>query len=671
MNVLLEPPSTVRCVVPDSDVADEITAALQESVDDVVATIDTGTAPEWLDAENWGCLVVHDGIGAHRVRELCESVRGARPDVPIVIAIESGATELATDVAVAGACAPLFDPDPETLRTVVADRLDRYVRRRTNAEESEILTAMLDGLETPLYAKDTEARHVLLAEVRGGLDPEAALGKTDLDIYLDEAPEFARQAYEDDTTVLETETPVLNRDESHGPEGSEHWSRTTKVPWYGSDGQLKGLVGISHDISELKRKEERLEEVRDRFQQFAQHLSRDLQNPLQVASGYLEMARSTGDGDALDRVEEALDRMSEMIDDMSTVASHRGAEDGSETTFDFAELVETLWSHMSTGDAVLQVDLPTDYLVHGEKVELRPLVETLLRNAVEGVPVGGASGEPTARRHREDLTVTVGLTDDLGFYVTDDAPVSPSADDGSPTESRVDWGLVDDIARRNDWHIEKAERSRRGTRIEVRNCLGARDRSAPDTLGSHDLTETTAVGTLQEPGRVEYDEATDEWLVAGDGEDIWRQYNDFKFAYARVDGPVRIQGHITDVEHVNEFSKAGLMIRDDLDTDATYGYAGTTPTRGSELLWRTTRGADGTSQQLAAEPFPVEWYRLDRVGDRITAWLSTDGQEWDTVDERRIDADDPVFVGLAVSSVVPGVVAEATFRDVSVETLDV
>jgi len=157
--------------------------------------------------------------------------------------------------------------------------------------------------------------------------------------------------------------------------------------------------------------------------------------------------------------------------------------------------------------------------------------------------------------------------------------------------------------------------------------------------------------------------------VAGDGEDIWGQYNDFKFAYARVDGAARIEGRVVDVDHVGEYTKAGLMIRDDLSEDATYGYAGTTPIRGTELLWRTVRGEDGTSQQLAAEPFTVDWYRIDRIGDRVTAYLSTDGNTWDPVDERRIDVSDPVYLGLAVSSVVPGVVAEATFDNVSVSTL--
>lgn len=541
MNVFLDPSRTVRCVAPASGAADELASTLRERVDDVVSTVDRDKEPAWLDSDDWGCLVVHDGIGKERVLELCERVRAARSDVPVVVVVASGAESLVTAVGVEQ-CTPLVDPGPGELRTAVADRLEQYVRLRTNAEEREILTTMLERLETPLYAKDTAGRHLRLADVRGGLDPD----------------------------------------------------------------------------------------------------------------------------------EEALDRISEMIDDTSTVASHRGTEEGSATTFALGELVETLWAHMSTGDATLRVELPDDYLVHAEKAELRPLVETLLRDAVEGVSVDGSGGEPSAPRETGDLTVTVGLTDDLGFSVATDASAgSFREDDGDRTGSRVDWGLVDNVAQRNDWHVEAVEQPGGGSQVEVRNCLGAVDRSPPDTLGSIELSETATVGALQQPGRVEYDPAADEWTVAGDGEDIWRQYNDFKFAYARVDGPVRIQGHVADVEHVHEFSKGGLMVRDDLDPDATYGFAGTTPTRGSELLCRTTSGADGTSQQLAAEPFPVEWYRLDRVGDRITAWLSTDGQSWHTVHERRIDVSDPVYVGLAVSSVVPGVVAEATFRGVGVERLDV
>jgi len=699
MNVLLEPPRTVVCVAADQSVANELARRLSECDFDDVISCETVEASERIESTNCGCVVLHDGVGHDEVVDRCRNVRSTDPDLPLIVVIEDDTDSIATAATVAGASATLQTPDDDQLQTVVADELSAYVRHRTAAEESEILDAMLDGLETPLYAKDTAGRHLKLADIRDGLDPSDAIGKTDIELYGDESSQFAREAYEDDLTVLESGTAVFNRDESHGASGTQHWSRTTEVPWYDDEEQLKGLVGISHDITELKQQEARLEEVRDRFREFADHLSHDLQNPLQVASGYLEMAKESGDPAAFERVETALDRMEEMIDDMSAIASHRGTEADNATTFRLTGLVDGVWSILSTGEAQLVNDLPEDYLAHAEQSELRPLLENLLQNAVDH----GATGD---RRWVEDpaeagsesttdsiaVTVRVGLTDDGGFYVEDDGPGLPEQvrnrlrqDDANGATDEVGTGLeiVESIASRNDWSITVSEselddgeatpdeggETASGTRFEIRNCLGAPDRTPPLSRQSLSLSETATVGDPRESGLVEYDEDADEWTVAGDGEDIWGQYNDFKFAYARVDGAARIEGRVVDVDHVGEYTKAGLMIRDDLSEDATYGYAGTTPIRGTELLWRTVRGEDGTSQQLAAEPFTVDWYRIDRIGDRVTAYLSTDGNTWDPVDERRIDVSDPVYLGLAVSSVVPGVVAEATFDNVSVSTL--
>ena len=332
MNVLLEPPRTVVCVAADQPVATELAARLSEcDVDDVVAC-ETERAAEQIRSGKCGCVVLHEHIGHDEVVERCQSVRSKDDDLPLIVVREDDSGSIATAATVAGASATLGTPDDEQLQSVVTDELTAYVRHRRAAEESEILDAMLDGLETPLYAKDTAARHLKIADIRGEQDPSDAIGKTDIELYGDESSRFARGAYEDDMTVLESETAVFNRDESHGPSGTHHWSRTTKVPWHDEEGGLKGLVGVSYDITELKQKEARLQEVRDRFREFAEHLSHDLQNPLQVASGYLEMAKSSGDPAAFERVEAALDRMEEMIDDMSAIASHRGTEADNATT---------------------------------------------------------------------------------------------------------------------------------------------------------------------------------------------------------------------------------------------------------------------------------------------------------------------------------------------------
>jgi hypothetical protein len=50
------------------------------------------------------------------------------------------------------------------------------------AEESAILDTMLSDLDVAIYAKDEQARHVKVSDVKGGPSPEEQYGKTDREI---------------------------------------------------------------------------------------------------------------------------------------------------------------------------------------------------------------------------------------------------------------------------------------------------------------------------------------------------------------------------------------------------------------------------------------------------------------------------------------------------------
>jgi len=55
--------------------------------------------------------------------------------------------------------------------------------------------------------------------------------------------------------------------------------------------------------------------LRDRLEQFASYISHDLQNPLNLASGHLKMAREGGDEAALDTAAAALDQRTVSLTD--------------------------------------------------------------------------------------------------------------------------------------------------------------------------------------------------------------------------------------------------------------------------------------------------------------------------------------------------------------------
>jgi diguanylate cyclase (GGDEF)-like protein/PAS domain S-box-containing protein len=111
-----------------------------------------------------------------------------------------------------------------------------------------------------IYVEDTQLRFVRVnlahARLLGAATTEELLGKNDFDYF---SPELAHQFGVQERQILATGEPVINalEDQSSFSHG-ERWILASKVPlWQG--GQIIGLVGISRDITEHKRAEERLQ----------------------------------------------------------------------------------------------------------------------------------------------------------------------------------------------------------------------------------------------------------------------------------------------------------------------------------------------------------------------------------------------------------------------------
>ncbi|MFB6074748.1 MAG: ATP-binding protein [Haloarculaceae archaeon] len=662
VSVVLDEPRTAVVVSADADRREEIAAALtaRDAVEAVVTVADAASLGATLDERSdAGCVLIAAGPSGDPAA-VARAAREDDPARPVVALVETLDAEAGAAAAGPGTILPA-DVTDERLAAVVADAVDAYVHRRIAAEDSEILRTFLEESGIPLYAKDAEARHVRVPEIPGGLDPEEALGKTDPEVYDD--TESSRQSLADDRQVIEEGEGVYQRDEKFGEGEIQYWSRTTKVPWRGEDGEMKGLVGLSQDVTEWKLQEQELRELRNQFEEFASHLSHDLQTPLQVADGYLDLA-AAGDESALEEARAALGRMEETISDLEQLARQRGPA-GTPEPIALREVVEEVWNPLADDGATLRFTAPAGTTIRAARQAIRPVLENLFKNALD-------HGGP-------DVTVEVGVHGS-GFYVADDGPGIPpekrdrvteegytTSDEGSGTG----LSMVQSIVEQNHWRLTITESDAGGARFEIGNCQAVSDPDPGLAVGAPvDLADEAAVGDLRKPGFAEYDADADRWTVAGDGEDIFLQNNDFYFPHAVVEGPVTIRARLVDVEDVHEYSKAGLMVRDDLDEAAAYGTVGRTPGHGTELLWRHERGADGLSQQLEEGEIVFDHYRVDRVGDRVTTYVSEDGSDWEAVDQRTVALGDPVHVGLVVSSVVPGHRAEAVFEDVSVNRLE-
>ncbi|HEX8310840.1 MAG TPA: PAS domain-containing protein, partial [Chthoniobacteraceae bacterium] len=164
---------------------------------------------------------------------------------------------------------PLRSPGGEIIGVVgiARDITESKEAARRLADERERLRTVIDAIPDPLFVKDLEGRHLLnnLANVRAfNLDayPNAGLTVHQLSI----PKEHAQLYHADDRTVLETGTPVINREEPYQrPDGTRGWFLTSKFPLRDSAGVIVGLVGICRDVTEIKAAAAELQQTRQRL----------------------------------------------------------------------------------------------------------------------------------------------------------------------------------------------------------------------------------------------------------------------------------------------------------------------------------------------------------------------------------------------------------------------
>ncbi|KXA90975.1 hypothetical protein AKJ63_02035, partial [candidate division MSBL1 archaeon SCGC-AAA259D18] len=183
--------------------------------------------------------------------------------------------------------APLYDEDGNIIGTF---GISRDITEQKKAEkkitfQSNLLQSLLRLIPDSIYFKDEEGRFVEVSESKAeelGMEREEVIGKTDFDFYSEEK---AREMFEDDKRVMEEEEPVINKEEKIvTPTGEEWWASVTKVPRYDGDGNMVGTLGISRDITERRRGEEREEFLHSL-------LSHDIETKNRTATGILELLK--------------------------------------------------------------------------------------------------------------------------------------------------------------------------------------------------------------------------------------------------------------------------------------------------------------------------------------------------------------------------------------------
>jgi hypothetical protein len=163
--------------------------------------------------------------------------------------------------------------------------------------------------------------------------------------------------------------------------------------------------------------------------------------------------------------------------------------------------------------------------------------------------------------------------------------------------------------------------------------------------------------------------------LTGDGSDIWNASDDFTYAYKSLSGDATIVARVvSNGTGTNTWTKGGVMIRDSVDGGSMFADMVITAGGGNGGAFqnRATTGLnmganDATSNtNSAAVIAPPYWVKLERIGDTLSGYVSSDGNSWTIIGSTDVVMSDPVYIGLCVTSGASG--APRTFEFESIKT---
>ncbi|HET6449712.1 MAG TPA: PAS domain S-box protein [Spirochaetia bacterium] len=297
----------------------------------------------------------------------------------------------------------------KALLSNILDITERKRSQRALAESQALLQAVMDLVPHFIFAKDRESRHLFVNKAcaaASGLLPEQMVGRRDVEVLADmtEAGKFMA----DDHDVIVGQRPKVDIEERlTDRKGHTRILSTTKIPFFPPGSSEPGLLGVSVDITELKRVEEEVHQlnanlerrVQERtaelaaankeLESFAYAVSHDLRAPLRALAGFSQALREDYaeklDGGAagyLDQITSAAERMGELIDGILQLSRITRGELRWERV-DLTAIAEQVMNDLAREEPGrhVQGEIQPGLRAWGDARLLRAVLENLLGNA--------------------------------------------------------------------------------------------------------------------------------------------------------------------------------------------------------------------------------------------------------------------------------------------------
>ncbi|WOH36344.1 response regulator [Thalassotalea fonticola] len=271
----------------------------------------------------------------------------------------------------------------------------------------ELFQAVLDALPFCVFWKDRDSIGLgcnqALADVAGLNSPKDYLGKTDYDLpWTTEEADFFREC---DRRVMESGKAEVNIIESQRQaDGRLAWLETSKIPLTDSNGDIIGILGAFHDITERKRLEDEsiANQKLNSLGTLAAGLAHDFNNILMMILGSSQLAKmKMVNGADKEEIEKHLDNIENATSQASVLTekfmnySERGAV--TKTVCNLSEMLEEMTSFaQSSINSKIKYEVGDNKgLLYADVNQINQVMNNLLINAAQ------------ASTNNEEITVSI------------------------------------------------------------------------------------------------------------------------------------------------------------------------------------------------------------------------------------------------------------------------
>jgi TolB protein len=181
------------------------------------------------------------------------------------------------------------------------------------------------------------------------------------------------------------------------------------------------------------------------------------------------------------------------------------------------------------------------------------------------------------------------------------------------------------------------------------------------------FTNSGDVGGPAIKGSAEFNASSGQYRVSGSGANIWARQDQFQYVWRPMTGNFTVTATMRFLGQAAEHRKSGIMVRQSLDTDATYADVVVHGNGMPGLQWRSKQGEDTNAFDLPIAGPGTFKVKLVRTGVRIYMYLAKDGAELKEIAHTEVSFQNPILVGLAVCSHQADASDTVIFSDVSVE----